>query len=159
MCVIDAACIADSPYIFTAKRSEWMRRAPRNKSRPPHNDLTGSVILMRRTRRRKRGRFRGAAARRGRGRSELNHRASFVDDVDRLVRQEAVGDVPRGETHRRRERVVVVRHAVVRLVRLWAPARESRRRDALARPRSPLLALLREPTARPPVRAIRRNLR
>jgi len=36
---------------------------------------------------------------------------------------------------------------------LWAPARESRRRDALARPRSPLLALLREPTARPPVRA------
>mmetsp|Transcript_3247 Transcript_3247/g.10849 ORF Transcript_3247/g.10849 Transcript_3247/m.10849 type:complete len:579 (+) Transcript_3247:544-2280(+) len=58
------------------------------------------------------------AARRGRGRSELNHRASFVDDVDRLVRQEAVGDVPRGETHRRRERVVVVRHAVVRLVRL-----------------------------------------
>lgn len=61
MCVIDAACLADSPYIFTAKRSEWMRRAPRNKSRPPHNDLTGSVILMRRTRRRKRGRFRGAS--------------------------------------------------------------------------------------------------
>ena len=45
-----------------------------------------------------------------------NARAGLVDHVDRLVRQEAAGDVARAELDRGLERLVRVLDAVVRLV-------------------------------------------
>ena len=65
-----------------------------------------------------------AAALRGR---ELHHRARLVDHVDGLVREEAVGDVPRREPHRRGERVFAVRHAVVLLVRALQALQDNER--------------------------------
>ena len=48
----------------------------------------------------------------------------LVDEVDRLVGQEAVGDVAVAEHRRRDERGVADAHAVVRLVALLQPAQD-----------------------------------
>ena len=50
------------------------------------------------------------------GREHLLRRASLVDDIDRLVRQMQVLQVTSGQRHRRRQRLVVVLNAVMRLV-------------------------------------------
>src|SRR5437867_1537515 len=59
---------------------------------------------------------------RDRGNAQPRARARLVDDVDRLVREEAIVDVPVGELHGRDDRVVGVLGAVVRFVFVPEPA-------------------------------------
>ena len=62
----------------------------------------------------------------GRHRIELglDHRAGFIDEVDRLVRQEPVGDIPVGKGGRRNERAVLDFDAVVDFVPLLQAAQD-----------------------------------
>ena len=73
-------------------------------------------------------------------------RRGLVDEVDRLVGQEAVGDVAVREHGGRDERGVADAHAVVRLVALLEPAQDRDRvGDASARRRRPARSAARAP--------------
>ncbi len=65
----------------------------------------------------------------GRHRVDLHAelRGRLVDEVDRLVGKEAVGDVPMGEHRRRNQRRVLELHLVVDLVALAKPAQDADR--------------------------------